>query len=78
MVGSRKKTVSRPEEPRAGMGSWRGGSQPPPNQLEDFPSGVWGAATAEIEFAEKMWHLVTAKYILNNAQKLKAIIGLIL
>jgi len=51
MVGSRKKTVSRPEGPRAGMGSsWRVGSQPPPNQLEDSPSGVWGKAPDKIEF----------------------------
>jgi len=50
MVGSLKKAVSRPERPRAGVGSWTGGSQPPPNQLEDSPTGVWGAAPAEIEF----------------------------
>jgi len=49
MVGSRKKAVSKPEGPRAG---WvLGEGQPaPPNQLEDYPSGVWGAAPAEIEF----------------------------
>jgi len=50
MVESRKKAVSRPEGPRAGVGFWRGGSQPTANQLEDSPSGVWGAAPAEIEF----------------------------
>jgi len=39
MVGSGKKAVSRPEGPRAGVGSWRGGNHAPPNQLENSPVG---------------------------------------
>jgi len=49
MVGSRKKTVSRPEGPRQGVFLERG--QPAPTQpARGLPSGVWGAAKAEIEF----------------------------
>jgi len=35
---------------RAGGGFLEKGSQPPPNQLEDSSSGVWGEAPPEIEF----------------------------
>jgi len=51
MVGSGKKAVglSRPKGPRAGVCSWEG--QPAPTQQSrGLPSGVWGAAQAEIEF----------------------------
>ena len=51
MVGSGKKNCIEVRT-RAGVCSWRGGNQPPPNQLEDSPvgSGAQRAAPAEIEF----------------------------
>jgi len=48
--GLGKKTVSRPERAESGDGFLEKGQPAPPNQLEDSPSVVWGAAPAEIEF----------------------------
>ena len=75
MVGSGEKAVSRPEWPRAGVCSWRGGiwHPSPPNQLEDFPVG-FGAQPQQklnlVHFSRKIWHLVTADDLYwTNAQK---------
>jgi len=51
MVGSGKKLHRGPKGREWVRVLGEGVNQPPPNQLEDSPSGVWGAAPAEIEFS---------------------------
>ena len=63
MVGSGKKLYSGPKGREQVCGLGEGAASP--HQLgRGLPSGVWGAAPAEIEFgtfiSRKIWHLVTA------------------